>query len=196
MNKYPLSLRRRLALEAWRVHENIRIEKHELRQLFWECTLRCNLNCRHCGSDCKMESTRPDMPKEDFLRVLDGIAAKTNPNKVFVILTGGEPLMRQDLEECGREIYKRGFLSRRTTLPTSPTPVPSTNTLPAGTVPFSLQVFPVSSSTLPISAMRTFLAATPIWVESLPWICRWRCSPWTGIKNFGLHNAWMIFSSS
>lgn len=109
MNRYPLSLRRRLALEAWRVHENIRIEKHELRQLFWECTLRCNLNCRHCGSDCKMESTRPDMPKEDFLRVLDGIATKTNPNKVFVILTGGEPLMRQDLEECGREIYKRGF---------------------------------------------------------------------------------------
>lgn len=22
---------------------------HPLRQLFWECTLRCNLACRHCG---------------------------------------------------------------------------------------------------------------------------------------------------
>ena len=109
MNSFPLSLRRRLALEAWRLNENIRIEKHELRQLFWECTLRCNLSCRHCGSDCKSVAAQPDMPKEDFLRVLDGIAAKTNPNNIFVIITGGEPLMRKDLEECGRAIYKKGF---------------------------------------------------------------------------------------
>ena len=109
MNKYPLSLRRRLALEAWRLSENMRIESHELRQLFWECTLRCNLNCRHCGSDCKNISTQPDMPKEDFMRVLDSVAAHTNPNKVFVVITGGEPLMRPDLEACGREIYKKGF---------------------------------------------------------------------------------------
>lgn len=109
MNSFPLSLRRRLALEAWRLNENIRIEKHELRQLFWECTLRCNLSCRHCGSDCKSVAAQPDMPKEDFLRVLDNIATKTNPNNVFVIITGGEPLMRSDLEECGRAIYKRGF---------------------------------------------------------------------------------------
>ena len=109
MNKYPLSLRRRLALEAWRLSENIRIEQHELRQLFWECTLRCNLNYRHCGSDCKSVASQPDMPKEDFLRVLDSVAAHTNPNKVFVVITGGEPLMRPDLEACGREIYKKGF---------------------------------------------------------------------------------------
>ena len=25
---------------------------HELNYLFWECTLRCNLQCLHCGSDC------------------------------------------------------------------------------------------------------------------------------------------------
>lgn len=109
MNNFPLSLRRRLALEAWRLNENIRIEKHELRQLFWECTLRCNLSCRHCGSDCKSVAAQPDMPKEDFLRVLDNIATKIDPNNVFVIITGGEPLMRSDLEECGRAIYKRGF---------------------------------------------------------------------------------------
>ncbi len=109
MNKFPLSLRRRLALEAWRLNEKQHIKEHPLRQLFWECTLRCNLNCRHCGSDCKMQPSQPDMPKEDFLRVLDNVAANTNPNKVFVVITGGEPLMRADLEECGRAIYKKGF---------------------------------------------------------------------------------------
>lgn len=49
------------------------------------------------------------MPREDFLRVLDSVAAHTSPHEVFVILTGGEPLMRPDLEQCGRAIYEKGF---------------------------------------------------------------------------------------
>ena len=109
MKTEPLTLRRTLALEIARHIENKRVKEHPLRQLFWECTLRCNLNCRHCGSDCKKTAHTPDMPKEDFLRVLDSVAAKTDPHKVFVVVTGGEPLMRNDLEECGRAIYERGF---------------------------------------------------------------------------------------
>lgn len=109
MKTEPLTLRRKLALEIARHIENKRVKEHPLRQLFWECTLRCNLNCRHCGSDCKKTAHTPDMPKEDFLRVLDSVAAKTDPHKVFVVVTGGEPLMRNDLEECGRAIYERGF---------------------------------------------------------------------------------------
>lgn len=104
-----LGLRRRLALEIWRKLEGDMVKNHPLRQLFWECTLRCNLNCRHCGSDCKSVATQRDMPLKDFLAVLDDIAAHTDPHKVFVIVTGGEPLMRADLEECGKAIYKRGF---------------------------------------------------------------------------------------
>lgn len=105
----PLTLRRKLALELWRLREkNIR-EEHPLRQLFWECTLRCNLHCRHCGSDCKVKAEQKDMPKEVFMRVLDSIAAKTDPHKVFVVVTGGEPLMRDDLEDCCAEIYAKGF---------------------------------------------------------------------------------------
>jgi len=49
------------------------------------------------------------MPLEDFLRVLDNISTHVNPNKTMVVITGGEPLMRNDLENCGAEIYKRGF---------------------------------------------------------------------------------------
>lgn len=49
------------------------------------------------------------MPLEDFSKVLDCIAPQVNPNKTMIVITGGEPLMRKDLEECGHEITKRGF---------------------------------------------------------------------------------------
>lgn len=109
MSDHSLSLRRRLALEAWRLIKRDHAREHTLRQLFWECTLRCNLNCRHCGSDCHTSSTQRDMPLGDFLGVLDQIAPHVDPHKVFVIITGGEPLMRPDLEQCGAAIYTKGF---------------------------------------------------------------------------------------
>ena len=34
---------------------------HPLRYLFWEATLRCNMHCLHCGSDCVCDnSTQSD----------------------------------------------------------------------------------------------------------------------------------------
>ncbi len=105
----PLSLRRRLALEIHRKSYSMLVEEHPLCQLFWESTLRCNLHCRHCGSDCKVKANAKDMPLEDFLRVLDNIKQHTDPHKVFVIVTGGEPLMREDIAQCGRTIYEKGF---------------------------------------------------------------------------------------
>ena len=82
---------------------------HPLRQLFWECTLRCNLACRHCGSDCKAVSDSPEMPFEDFARVLDEVKAHQPHVKTMVHTVGGEPLVRQDLLECGRRITEKGF---------------------------------------------------------------------------------------
>ena len=82
---------------------------HPLRQLFWECTLRCNMHCRHCGSDCHVSSVCGDMPFEDFRKVLLRIKEKYDSRRIMVIMTGGEPLMRQDLEKCGRAIYDMEF---------------------------------------------------------------------------------------
>lgn len=66
-NPESLSLRRRLALEIARSLYQQKVKEHPLRQLFWECTLRCNLHCRHCGSDCKVKAGQQDMPLADFL---------------------------------------------------------------------------------------------------------------------------------
>jgi len=49
------------------------------------------------------------MPLEDFIRVIDSIKPHVNPNKVMIAITGGEALMRKDLEECGKELFERGF---------------------------------------------------------------------------------------
>lgn len=83
------------------------IKLHELNYLFWECTTRCNLNCLHCGSDCSKNSSYNDMPLVDFLSALDTIESPAK--NIIVVLTGGEPLLRDDLEICGREIRKRGM---------------------------------------------------------------------------------------
>lgn len=85
-------------------------DEHSLGYLFWECTLRCNLNCKHCGSDCLQDSRHKDMPMADFLSVLDQIKeAGTHRPDTLVVITGGEPLLRTDLETCGYEIRSRGF---------------------------------------------------------------------------------------
>lgn len=82
---------------------------HQLQQLFWECTLRCNLSCLHCGSDCRAASEMADMPLSVFLPVLDDVAATMDPGRILVVTTGGEPLVRRDICECGKAIRERGF---------------------------------------------------------------------------------------
>lgn len=106
----PLGLRKRIGLELFsRIHAD-RVARHDLRTLFWECTLRCNLSCRHCGSDCRTEALQPDMPAEDFFRVLDTqITPHVDPHRVLVILSGGEVLVRPDLEKIGLGLYRREY---------------------------------------------------------------------------------------
>ncbi|MBQ7457887.1 MAG: TIGR04133 family radical SAM/SPASM protein [Bacteroidales bacterium] len=93
----------------FRLFRDNEIKVHELSYLFWECTTRCNFHCRHCGSDCGMASGDKDMPSEDFLAALDTISARSRPKDFTVVLTGGEPLLRPDIAEAGRAIWRRGF---------------------------------------------------------------------------------------
>ena len=105
-----LGLRQWVALKLFKKLRQIRRDEHVLNTLFWECTLRCNLQCRHCGSDCKVDTTLTDMPAKDFFRVLDNeITPNVDPNKVLIILSGGEVLVRKDLEEIGINLYRRGY---------------------------------------------------------------------------------------
>src|SRR5919201_551754 len=62
----------------------------------WNLTQRCNLECAHCYMSAHAGAdTRGELTTAECRRVMDEIAA-VNPN-VFLILTGGEPLLRRDI---------------------------------------------------------------------------------------------------
>lgn len=105
-----LGLRKRLALNIFSDLYVSTVAERRLDTLFWECTLRCNLACRHCGSDCRVDPGVADMPLEDFLKVLDEqITPHVDPAEVLLIFSGGEVLVREDLERAGAEVTRRGY---------------------------------------------------------------------------------------
>ena len=109
MSGSKLTFSQRIGLERHRILRKKLAVEHPLRTLFWECTLRCNLACKHCGSDCHVSSDSKELSKEEFLSIIDSITPHVDPHKVLIIFTGGEALLRPDLPEIGRELYQREY---------------------------------------------------------------------------------------
>ena len=109
MTVRSIPFKKKLALKLHNRYRANEIKIHQLNYIFWECTLRCNLSCIHCGSDCMKDSSISDMPREDFFKALDEITPVISPNKTMIVLTGGEPILRNDISDIGTELYRRGF---------------------------------------------------------------------------------------
>ena len=60
----------------------------------WEITRSCNLACAHCRASAHREPYPGELTLDECKRVMDDIASITDP---ILILTGGEPLMREDI---------------------------------------------------------------------------------------------------
>ena len=86
-------------------------ETHPLRYLFWEATLRCNLSCLHCGSDCVQDSSteKAEIDSDLIKRELRSIALKYPPNTITFAIIGGEPLVRDDIIEVGAYSAEMGY---------------------------------------------------------------------------------------
>ena len=86
-------------------------ELHPLRYLFWECTLRCNMVCRHCGSDCVRDDTTAahELPSDVVCRELSAVARRYDPRDMTFAIIGGEPLLRRDVETVGAHAAGLGF---------------------------------------------------------------------------------------
>lgn len=103
-------LKQRFRLWAWRHFVDYEARHPRLSYLFWEATLGCNMACRHCGSDCHRSSDLSDeLSAEEVVTVFRQIASDYNPRKMFLAVTGGEPLVRPDLFEIMAEVASMGF---------------------------------------------------------------------------------------
>ncbi len=76
----------------------------------WNLTKRCNLNCSHCYLDAEFRGglRTDELNTEECFRVIDQIG-EVNPN-AFLILTGGEPLLRPDIYEIIKYAADRKFM--------------------------------------------------------------------------------------
>ncbi|MBM3154248.1 MAG: radical SAM protein [Chloroflexi bacterium] len=80
--------------------------KPELRMVAWEITRGCNLLCAHCRASSTNTTYEDELSTEECLRLVDEIAGIGKP---VLILTGGEPLLRPDLEQIGKYAVGRGL---------------------------------------------------------------------------------------
>jgi radical SAM enzyme (rSAM/lipoprotein system) len=82
---------------------------HDLRFLFFELTHECNLDCLHCGSDCRKGSVDTPLPAKDVVRVLTEVKAHLDPRRITITLSGGEPLCYPNVFGLGGQIAALGF---------------------------------------------------------------------------------------
>lgn len=95
----------------------------------WNLTKACNLLCSHCylptnsiqqfnptnhsiiksgQTQCTTQDIKDELDTNNALKVIDEIA-ELNPN-IILILTGGEPLLREDLFDLSRYASRKGMM--------------------------------------------------------------------------------------
>ena len=83
-------------------------EKKEIkpRLIAWELTGACNLRCRHCRGSSTEIPDPDELSTDEAFRLIDEIADFAKP---ILILSGGEPLMRDDVYEIARYGTRKGL---------------------------------------------------------------------------------------
>jgi radical SAM protein with 4Fe4S-binding SPASM domain len=98
-------------LKVWSLYRDQLRNEHKLKYLFWECTLRCNFFCKHCGSNAGVidSKSKPELSTGEIMKAFEQIAKNFNPKEIFIYVTGGEPLVRSDIFEVMERVNKLGF---------------------------------------------------------------------------------------
>jgi heme b synthase len=93
----------------------------QVRLVAWETTRNCNLACIHCRASATCGPYQGELGTSAAFQLLDQIAEIGKP---IIILTGGEPLLREDIFEIaahGRQIGLRMVMAPNGTLITPDT---------------------------------------------------------------------------
>jgi heme b synthase len=72
----------------------------------WELTKSCNLYCAHCRASAANDSYSGELSLDECFALIDGILDVGRP---VLILTGGEPLMREDFFDIARYAADKGM---------------------------------------------------------------------------------------
>jgi radical SAM enzyme (rSAM/lipoprotein system) len=91
------------------LYRHLETDVHPLRYVFFEVTQRCNLSCRHCGSDCHRDAHPQELSIDEWLAVCDQLARDFEPKKLAVVLTGGEPLCCPNLDRLLERLQVNGL---------------------------------------------------------------------------------------
>jgi len=77
-----------------------------LRLVAWETTRNCNLDCVHCRASATTGPHSGELDTTEAFRLLDQIAEIAKP---IIILTGGEPLLRDDIFDIAAYGTQKGL---------------------------------------------------------------------------------------
>lgn len=75
----------------------------------WNLTKRCNLLCPHCYLDCASDNGEPELSRKEANFVMDGLSCLNS--RLMLVLSGGEPLLREDIFEIVEYASKEGFIT-------------------------------------------------------------------------------------
>src|ERR1700722_10890254 len=76
------------------------------RLIFWEVTKGCNLRCVHCRATATELSSINDLPNTKALNIIEQVSQLSLP---ILVLSGGEPLFREDIYELASYACDRGL---------------------------------------------------------------------------------------
>ncbi len=81
-------------------------EKNTIRLVAWETTRRCNLSCKHCRAVAEDHPYDNELDTQASFKLLEQIREVGTP---IIILTGGEPLLRDDIFDIAAYGTKLGL---------------------------------------------------------------------------------------
>lgn len=80
-------------------HGHNKGKPNALRLVAWETTRNCNLSCVHCRAAATQGPYSGELDTDQAFKLMDEIAEVATP---IIILTGGEPLLREDIFDIAK----------------------------------------------------------------------------------------------
>jgi len=91
------------------IYRGLERSVHPLRYLFIEITQRCNLECRHCGSDCGKETRLDELSTAEWIDFFAYLPIHFDPKSLILVITGGEPLCHPEFGRITEALKRHGL---------------------------------------------------------------------------------------